>query len=98
MLAEVTLQPWLTEPSPAAAAALVLPLFGALVVLGTVPALVSLWSRSVVAAGYRDAQLVDGTVVDGRSLAVAVAVAAGWAAALALAGWWRMRRNGIPIR
>lgn len=48
MLAEVVLPVWLTEPSPMQAAALVLPLLGALVVIGMVPAVVALWTPSML--------------------------------------------------
>jgi hypothetical protein len=48
MLAEIVLPGWLTEPSPTQAAALVLPLLGALVVIGMVPAVVALWTPSLL--------------------------------------------------
>ncbi|MGQ0574296.1 MAG: hypothetical protein ACT4RN_08835 [Pseudonocardia sp.] len=51
MLAEVGLPAWLTEPSAAAAGAILLPLFGALVALGLLAAVVSLWAASPVAPG-----------------------------------------------
>jgi hypothetical protein len=51
MLTEVWLPAWLTEPSPLAAGATVLPLFGALLALGLLAAVVSLWVTAPVAPG-----------------------------------------------
>lgn len=131
MLTEIGLPAWLTEPSPTAAGAIVLPLFGALLVLGLVAAVTAVWVSSTVTPGlvvaallvasllginrigrppaldviagidpatYRDVVRPDGFVIAGHSLTSALLAVAAWVAVLAAAGWWRVRRNGIPLR
>lgn len=63
MLAEIGLPAWVTEPSPVAAGAMLLPLFGALLVLGLVAAVVSLWVASAVTPGLAVAALLVASVL-----------------------------------